>query len=129
MKADAQEQYRRRLVELQRELVSRVIDVENDLEKVDDADEVEIMDRVQADVVADSLEGLDDLERQQLEDVEGALDRIDAGSYGRCVDCGREIRRERLDAVPWTARCQEDQERLEREQREHFEAHRGKPRG
>ena len=38
-------------------------------------------------------------------DIDHALVRLDAGTYGRCVVCGNEIPAERLVAVPWAARC------------------------
>jgi DnaK suppressor protein len=37
---------------------------------------------------------------QTLTDVEDALRRIEAGTYGRCERCGREIGLERLEAIP-----------------------------
>jgi RNA polymerase-binding transcription factor DksA len=106
-----------------------VIEVEGDLEQVGDVDTVEPMERVQAAVLAESLELLDDLERRQVEAAEAALERIARGTYGVCVDCGKAIPRARLDAVPSTERCEADQERLEREQREHLERTGGRPRG
>jgi DnaK suppressor protein len=43
--------------------------------------------------------------------VRDALLRIEEGSYGRCVECGREIEQARLNAVPWTPYCKADQEK------------------
>jgi RNA polymerase-binding transcription factor DksA len=40
----------------------------------------------------------------RLEIVE-ALRRIDAGTYGRCENCGREIPEERLEILPYTRYC------------------------
>jgi DnaK suppressor protein len=45
--------------------------------------------------------------------VEIALARLAKGDYGRCVDCGKEIPPERLDAIPEAVRCIEDQARHE----------------
>jgi RNA polymerase-binding transcription factor DksA len=45
--------------------------------------------------------------------VELALRRLAEGQYGRCVDCGREIPAERLQAVPEAVRCIDDQARYE----------------
>jgi DnaK suppressor protein len=45
--------------------------------------------------------------------VELALRRLAEGQYGRCVDCGREIPPERLQAVPEAVRCIDDQARYE----------------
>src|ERR1700682_1320360 len=38
-------------------------------------------------------------------DIDQALERIDTGTYGRCVACGELIPAERLQAVPWAALC------------------------
>lgn len=43
--------------------------------------------------------------RQRLEDIDSALDRVEKGTYGRCVRCGNEISPERLEAVPTAALC------------------------
>ncbi len=53
-----------------------------------------------------------------LSAVRAALQRIQSGEYGICVDCGREIGAKRLEAVPWTPYCIEDQEKHDREQAE-----------
>ncbi|MBO0793201.1 MAG: TraR/DksA C4-type zinc finger protein [Ktedonobacteraceae bacterium] len=52
--------------------------------------------------------------RALLTEVEAALQRIDEGTYGFCVVCGQPIPEKRLEAIPWTARCVQDEERLER---------------
>lgn len=50
-----------------------------------------------------------------LLNVRAALQRIDAGEYGICVDCERPIGEKRLEAVPWTPYCIEDQEKHDKE--------------
>jgi RNA polymerase-binding transcription factor DksA len=47
-------------------------------------------------------------ERQLLAQVTAALQRIDRGAYGKCVVCGMDIGRERLDALPYTPYCVDD---------------------
>ena len=37
--------------------------------------------------------------------VDGALARLDAGRYGRCIDCGGPVDPDRLAALPWAERC------------------------
>ena len=46
-----------------------------------------------------------------LKQVQDALRRIEEGSYGTCIDCGRPIEPGRLEAVPWTPYCLQDQEK------------------
>ncbi|HTC86201.1 MAG TPA: TraR/DksA C4-type zinc finger protein [Candidatus Acidoferrum sp.] len=48
---------------------------------------------------------LRDRSEQQLALVEGALARIEAGTFGTCVRCGLPIAPERLEALPWAEHC------------------------
>ncbi|HET9309762.1 MAG TPA: TraR/DksA family transcriptional regulator [Actinomycetota bacterium] len=43
--------------------------------------------------------------RSNLHDVDRALAKLDAGTYGTCERCGRPIAPERLDALPWATLC------------------------
>lgn len=43
--------------------------------------------------------------------VSEALDRLDKGTYGRCIQCGAAISTRRLDALPWVTLCVDCQER------------------
>ena len=49
-----------------------------------------------------------------LMSIEGALARIEDGSYGRCGSCGGTIAEERLEAVPWATECIDCKRRGER---------------
>ena len=40
-----------------------------------------------------------------LAEIDAALERIDAGTYGTCASCGREIPPERLEALPHATLC------------------------
>jgi len=48
---------------------------------------------------------LRDRSDQQLVLVDEALARLDDGTFGTCVRCGQPIAAERLEALPWAARC------------------------
>lgn len=53
------------------------------------------------------------IERDQLEQIKQALQRLDDGTYGLCSECGELIPLERLDILPYAAlcvRCQSQQE-------------------
>jgi len=52
-------------------------------------------------------------DRQILNMVDEALSRIRDGSFGECINCGKEIGPKRLDAVPWTRYCIQCQEKVE----------------
>ncbi len=59
----------------------------------------------------DDVEGLDSEiaiaqnEEFLLEQVNAAIERIRAGTYGDCQQCGCAIDAQRLQAIPYTSRC------------------------
>lgn len=57
---------------------------------------------------------LGDVAARNLQQVRAALQRMRDGTYGHCIDCGRAIDEARLEAVPWTLYCREDQEKHDR---------------
>jgi len=50
--------------------------------------------------------------RHALAEIDLALDRLRCGRYGRCVDCGQAIGRDRLEVLPSAARCMPCQHRI-----------------
>jgi DnaK suppressor protein len=40
-----------------------------------------------------------------LAEIDGAIDRIDNGTYGTCRSCGQQIAEERLEARPYATLC------------------------
>jgi RNA polymerase-binding transcription factor DksA len=57
--------------------------------------------------------GLIENEQATLEQVQEALGRLDAGSYGRCQECQGSIAKPRLQALPYTRHCIECARKLE----------------
>jgi RNA polymerase-binding transcription factor len=55
-------------------------------------------------------------DRQLLQSIDTALDRIDDGEYGKCANCGQQIQEKRLEAVPWARHCIRCQDMIERGQ-------------
>ncbi len=43
--------------------------------------------------------------REELDEVEEAMKRVEDGSYGRCEACGNTLSDEELDAFPFARRC------------------------
>ncbi len=44
-------------------------------------------------------------EKEALDQIEAAIERIEDGSYGYCDECGVKIPDARLQAIPYTAQC------------------------
>jgi len=53
----------------------------------------------------ETLDALDQHGRDELAAIEAALDRLEAGTYGRCVHCGDPIGEKRLYAMPAAIAC------------------------
>jgi DnaK suppressor protein len=71
---------------------------------------------------ADTASELSDADREnavieaagdQRAQVVEALKRLDEGTYGTCIDCGKQIPAARLEVRPEAARCVEDQAKAE----------------
>jgi DnaK suppressor protein len=87
-------------------LNSIVEDVVNDLHPPNEPLEVpsEALDKTLA---------LQATEESLLDAVRDALERIDDGSFGVCVQCGQTIPTDRLQAIPYTRWCMECARKLE----------------
>ena len=109
--------YKRRLLEIERRLSqqatgdrdaarAQVRDSPGDAADASVDDESESEDFTEAEQDADVLQ-----------QVRGALRRIEQGTFGRCTVDGGPIEEKRLEAVPWTPYCLKHRQQLETEQR------------
>ena len=57
--------------------------------------------------------GLIENEQGTLEQINEALGRIEAGTFGRCEECGEPIAKPRLQALPYTPHCIDAPRKLE----------------
>ena len=108
------ERFKQRLLDKERELVREMARLE---EEARDSGESEVRDSTDdATSSQNTSEALqeDALASQTLTQVRDALKRIDNGTYGKCIACGRQIELARLEAVPWAAYCLEDQEKQDK---------------
>jgi RNA polymerase-binding transcription factor len=58
-----------------------------------------------ADTFVDTENALIGIHLEKARDLNAALDRIQTGIYGVCIDCGEEIGLKRLTAYPTAKRC------------------------
>lgn len=73
------------------------------------------------DFVRDVELALIEMTSETLSQIDEAMHRLEAGTYGVCANCGAEIAEPRLKALPFATlcrSCQEAQESLQAEQRE-----------
>jgi len=105
------EHFKRRLLQKERELLA---DIERLQAEAREPLENEVQDEVDEATSSEARSAAfqkSSLEFSTLQQVRDALQRIEDGTFGRCIDCGREIQPARLEAVPWTPYCLEDQQK------------------
>ena len=106
--------YRDRLLERRETLFSQVTEAEmssreRDLEATQDP----------ADMAANAytkelLISMSANDRKLLTLIDEALERVEKGEYGECINCGEPVSDKRLDAVPWARYCLKCQDMQER---------------
>ena len=84
------------------QLHSRVGKIERDLRQTPEADSEERALGRENDEV---LERLDESGREELQLLQAAITRIDAGTYGACTQCSKQIAPQRLAALPYALTC------------------------
>jgi RNA polymerase-binding protein DksA len=130
MAALTQEQTRRLRKALDERYALLIEEVRTELERSGEQYYIDLAGRVTdsadeavADVLADLNAAIIDRQVHEIRDIEASRKRMEAGTYGRCIDCGTDIGFERLMAYPTAKRCIQCQS-----QREKGYAHGGTPR-
>jgi DnaK suppressor protein len=107
------QEYKRRLLELETRLSTRAARErerarERAIDSAGDTGDVSVADEAVSEGFTEA-----ELDATVLQQVRDALQRIDDGTFGRCVVDGGSIEPKRLDAVPWTPYCLKHQKLLE----------------
>jgi RNA polymerase-binding transcription factor DksA len=113
---EARSRLESRLEELDRSAAVLVGEVAEGMEVTDEAQrrmDPDPSDSARQLVDSDREEASIEVIEAQRSRVRQALERLDAGTYGRCVDCGKELPDARLDARPEADRCVECQHKVE----------------
>jgi len=93
------------LVEKRESLQLRLEKIEDDLSRKSGALSADLEEQATELENQEVLEELDVSIHATLEQIDTALNRIEAGTYGVCQECGNSIKQERLEAIPFTAHC------------------------
>ncbi|MBV8833615.1 MAG: TraR/DksA family transcriptional regulator [Acidobacteriaceae bacterium] len=112
------DRYRKALEERQQELAEQIARSRNEGREARTAEVEDPIDVVTSSEQAAEQFQVGSIESDMLEQVRAALQRMDDGTYGKCIDCGRPIGETRLDAIPWTPYCLEDQDKHDRQGKE-----------
>lgn len=110
---------RKRLEEERARLRETLTSLESDAEaQKDSLSELSVYDEHQGDIGTETFEQEKNLSitesvRGELDAVDAAFSRIEAGTYGQCEICHRPIGDDRLEAVPAARFCVEHQAEME----------------
>src|ERR1700709_2652025 len=103
--SDQLDHYRQILTARRQELASETVRAESEVADQDELGTLDDGDRATSDVAKSDLLETARRQSEALEQVEPALAAIEQGTYGTCAECGNEIPKARLDAVPWATLC------------------------
>jgi DnaK suppressor protein len=100
--------YKKLLIDEKQSLINEIIEsdesardlLENDSNTVNDS-----IDIATSTVAQNILNAMNSNNQQRMQAIEAALRRIEEGSFGICVICGKQILASRLEAVPWATKC------------------------
>ena len=106
--------FKQRLLKHERELTRHIARAQSEARDSREAEVEDPVDQATSDEAKEDLFGESTLEWKELQQVRDALQRIENGSFGKCIDCGRPIEPARLEAIPWTPYCRADQETHDR---------------
>lgn len=96
------EHYRQQLAARRDDLRRRLLGIETELGTHNSKDWEELAVEREED---EMLEGMGQSGMRELRQIDAALQRIKAGEYGICTNCGTEITPQRLDLLPHTPFC------------------------
>jgi DnaK suppressor protein len=92
-----------------RDILSAALAARSEIEALKAADrDPEFEENAQVELADYTLSSLMEQQRRELIQIDAALIRMDQGIFGECVDCGTDIPFERLAALPFAIRCEED---------------------
>lgn len=108
------QRYRKELLAKREELLDLVRSARASEQDAGGKEAPDLGDRALSTVIRDLSYQLSATDRDILRRVDEALDRIEKGEYGVCVECEKKMQTGRLDAVPWARHCIECQELQDR---------------
>ena len=101
---------KRDLVAIEKELIQRRNEIEEQLkalatEKITDDQVQDPGDQALLSTMETLRNSLQDTELMEYNRIIQALEKLKAGTYGLCIDCGEDISEKRLKSYPNAARC------------------------
>ena len=112
-RARFEEEFRDRLAGGRLRLARMVATTDEELETLAARESREIAEDAATGTVGELLNRLQGRERDELDEIDAAQSRLEAGVFGACEDCHKTIPLKRLRAMPTARRCAICQDRSE----------------
>ena len=93
-----------KLIERRREIFNRLKNLDEGWDELSRPD-IEPEEEAQKLEISELYKKLDLQEKQEIDEIDQAMNRMDAGNYGVCERCGKEISPDRLRVMPATPYC------------------------
>ena len=106
--------HRERLLEFRRELIDKLNRKYNEALNIGSDGIQDSADEAYNIYNKNLMLGTVETDALKLRLVEQAIQRIDAGAYGECIECGETIEKKRLEYVPFARYCTECKSELEK---------------
>ena len=110
MKKDAGEKVRKSLLFKRDELLHDLAKNREVSEETVDESAQDMADRATSAYTKEFAYSLSESDRKILILIEEALERLNAGIYGTCINCSQPVQEKRIEAVPWARHCLDCQE-------------------
>lgn len=113
MKKDKVKYFKKKLLDIRKELAGEVEKSRQYSQEEVDGDVPDINDDASRTYSRQVILELGEREREQIKEVDEALERIESGEYGSCIECGEDIPEKRLELIPYAKWCVDCKEKLE----------------
>ena len=116
MREQRLENIRKRLIGMREDLLAEVRSKNAEAANLKDEGVADIADLGLTDSLGELLHLLSDSKREEIMNIDEALERLRQGRFGQCLGCGEPIDLERLELRPYTRYCIECKTKLEKEE-------------
>jgi RNA polymerase-binding protein DksA len=118
MDQDFVERMQKNLTDSKAEIVANLITNSQDFKEVmEGLDPKDLVDSASDDIDRKMFEAIGTQDMKRIKLIDSALTRIQQGKYGLCIQCGKRIPQERLEAIPYALMCIECKSADERRNR------------
>ncbi len=107
MDEETQAEFRKKLVDMRAGLLNRIGKISADRTQEEGPLSADFAEQAVELENEEVLSALDVSSRREVEQINAALERIEASVYGECVECGNKIPTKRLEAIPYAVLCVE----------------------